>query len=102
VRVSVEAKSVAKDAQAFVALFESGLSTDVKAGENRGVTLRHDFVVRRWLGPFPFDRGRLSVDQTIVPSPDTALTESGIAVIATDAEGRPLQAVSLPLRDCGG
>ncbi|TAK81602.1 MAG: DUF1223 domain-containing protein [Betaproteobacteria bacterium] len=37
--------------EAFVALYENRLSTDVKAGENRGVTLRHDYVVREWIGP---------------------------------------------------
>ena len=38
-------------AQAFVALYENRLSTDVRAGENRGATLRHDYVVREWFGP---------------------------------------------------
>ena len=38
-------------AQAFVALYERNLSTEVKAGENRGTTLRHDYVVREWFGP---------------------------------------------------
>ncbi len=37
--------------QAFVALYENRLSTDVKAGENQGATLRHDYVVREWIGP---------------------------------------------------
>lgn len=37
----------------FVALFENGLTTSVKAGENRGATLHHDFVVREWIGPIP-------------------------------------------------
>jgi hypothetical protein len=37
---------------AYVALLEDGLSTEVKAGENRGVNLRHDHVVRALAGPF--------------------------------------------------
>lgn len=35
----------------FVVLYENGLSSKVKAGENQGATLRHDFVVREWIGP---------------------------------------------------
>lgn len=35
----------------FVVLYESDLSSKVKAGENQGATLRHDFVVRDWIGP---------------------------------------------------
>lgn len=35
----------------FVAVSESGLESDVRAGENRGSMLRHDHVVRQWSGP---------------------------------------------------
>ena len=49
-------KPGAKRPQAFVALYENGLVTEVKAGENRGATLRHDHVVRQWIGPL--DPGR--------------------------------------------
>jgi hypothetical protein len=45
----------AHDKALYVAIYESGLSNRVTAGENQGVTLTHDFVVREWLGPFPFD-----------------------------------------------
>jgi hypothetical protein len=37
----------------YVALTENGLSSVVQAGENRGVTLRHDHVVRAFAGPLP-------------------------------------------------
>ena len=40
-------------ARAWLALYENNLATDVKAGENRGKRLRHDFVVRALAGPFP-------------------------------------------------
>jgi hypothetical protein len=33
-------------AQVYLALYENNLATVVKAGENKGLTLRHDFVVR--------------------------------------------------------
>lgn len=37
----------------FVALTEDALTSDVRAGENRGVLLRHDHVVRAFAGPLP-------------------------------------------------
>ena len=38
----------------YVAIAENGLSSDVRAGENRGVRLHHDAVVRVFAGPLPF------------------------------------------------
>jgi len=89
-------------AQAWIALYENGLSTDVKAGENKGVMLHHDFVVRRWLGPFAFDGSGLNVMQSLVPPAGSVIAQSGIAVVAVDDSGSILQAVTLPLRDCPG
>ena len=42
----------ARDAQAWIALYENDLATDVRAGENRNKRLQHDFVVRDIAGPF--------------------------------------------------
>jgi hypothetical protein len=39
-------------AELYLALTESGLTSQVLRGENTGVTLHHDHVVRAWLGPF--------------------------------------------------
>jgi hypothetical protein len=39
-------------AELYLALTESGLASQVLRGENSGVTLHHDHVVRAWLGPF--------------------------------------------------
>lgn len=44
-----------RGAELFIALYESDLVTAVKAGENKGRTLKHDFVVRELAGPFSFD-----------------------------------------------
>lgn len=37
----------------YLALYENNLETQVMAGENRGRLLRHDYVVRRLIGPEP-------------------------------------------------
>jgi hypothetical protein len=88
--------------EAYVAFFENGIASDVTAGENRGVRLQHDFVVRRWLGPFAFDGGTLNFSTVIVPPTDALVAQSGIAVVAYDDRGSVLQALSVPLRECGG
>ena len=50
----------------YVATFENGHSTRVKAGENRGVTLEHDYVVQQWFGPISFDSdGRAELTERI-------------------------------------
>jgi len=90
------------NAEAYIALFENGIASNVTAGENRGVRLQHDFVVRRWLGPFAFDGGKLTVSTAIVPPGDSIVAQSGIAVVAYDDRGSVLQALAVPLRECGG
>lgn len=40
-----------RPSQAFLAFYENDLATEVKAGENEGAVLRHDYVVREWVGP---------------------------------------------------
>ncbi|MFN0040656.1 MAG: DUF1223 domain-containing protein [Burkholderiales bacterium] len=44
-------------AETFLILTEDGLSTDVRAGENSGKKLNHDFVVRDMAGPIPSGLG---------------------------------------------
>lgn len=44
-----------RGAQLFLALYENNLVTAVKAGENKGRTLKHDFVVRELAGPLALD-----------------------------------------------
>ena len=95
-------KAGTRAASAYVALYENELASDVKAGENRGVTLHHDFVVRRWLGPFAFNGNAIELSQSIVPVKGMKLDRSGIAVIASDDKGSVIQAVALSLRDCAG
>ena len=81
---------------AYWALTENGHSTAVKAGENEGVTLKHDYVVREyrpvaaWSGASPV---------TLRFEPGTARDpahppEVNLVVVDADS-GRPLQAVKL-------
>jgi hypothetical protein len=91
-----------RDGMVYVALFENGLTSNVTAGENRGVRLDHDFVVRRWMGPYPFEGGKLSVAMDLAVPADIDSSHSGLAAVAYDGRGGILQALALPLRGCGG
>ena len=53
--VSVPGGAGQRRAQVYLALFENNLATTVPAGENKGHTLRHDFVVRSLVGPLALD-----------------------------------------------
>jgi len=96
VRAQGEAPS---SARLWLALVQSGLATDVNAGENRGETLRNDHVVRDWRGPYPVD----GVSGTLT-FPASAAAQAGpwaVVALIDDARGTTLQAARLPLAQCG-
>jgi hypothetical protein len=92
-RVDVRSEG-ARPAKIMIAITENGLLSDVKAGENRGVVLRHDFVVRALAGPFAPGATQLKLPTDVVA------TNASIAVWAEDAAGALLQAMQLPLAGC--
>jgi hypothetical protein len=97
VDAEVPASTGRADADVWVAAFENGLSTAVARGENAGVLLNHDFVVRDLVGPFsvPSD-GRRHVEQRIDAAPDWDLRRTGLAVFVQDRKtGNVLQAASM-------
>lgn len=65
----LEAKAMAPDAATagalYLAVSESGLQTQVLRGENGGVTLKHDNVVRLLVGPLPLEHGKVSLSRQI-------------------------------------
>jgi len=76
----------------YVAAYENGHSTSVKAGENRGATLEHDYVVRQWFGPIAFDgAGRAEFTERITHS-----GRGGVAAfVQSRRTGDVLQATAL-------
>lgn len=104
-KVNITASALAKvpgaKAQLFVALTQSRISSDVKAGENRGVTLKHDYVVREWLGPVAFDAaGGARLERAVVPPTGAPTNDLGVVALVQDAAtGEILQA--LKLDTCG-
>jgi len=81
-----------------VALVQDGFTTVVKAGENVGATLHNDRVVREWSAPLSPAPAAL---QWSLPPNTPRARLSLVAFVEDDARGDILQAVSLPLRDCG-
>jgi hypothetical protein len=83
----------AAQAQAWVALYENNLVTDVRAGENRDKRLRHDFVVRDVAGPFPSG----SFSHVFTVDPGWKRRDLSIAAYVQDAmSGDVLQALAAP------
>ena len=83
---------------AYWAVTEQGHVTAVKAGENEGVTLHHDFVVRDY-EPVPAWTARGGAVETLSFNPATAADAAhprNVNLIVVDAaNGRPVQAVKI-------
>ena len=55
VAINVPGDATQRRAEVFFALYENNLASAVAAGENKGKTLRHDFVIHALAGPFALD-----------------------------------------------
>lgn len=85
----------------YVALYEDGLSTAVKAGENAGVLLHHDRVVRGLWGPWPLDANGAKHSLDITPPATSDGARLGVtAFVQERRRGDTLQSLSLPLATC--
>jgi hypothetical protein len=91
---SVPRREDREDAALFVAVYENGLSNRVTAGENRGTTLRHDFVVREWWGPLALDAsGAAAFTRRVAAAP---VANGGVAAfVQSRRTGDVLQALAL-------
>ncbi len=86
--VPVEGRAVA--ASVWLAESVDGQITDVRAGENGGVRLQHDRVVRKLWGPWPL-RTDTRVERVQVASKTADFT-----VFVQDEQGKILQSLRLP------
>lgn len=100
VRVAAEVHADEADArgrtEAWVAVFEQGLSSRVTRGENAGKVLNHDFVVRALGGPYPIQgAGRGRLEHVFELEPDWIVARLGLAIfVQRRDDGRTLQALS--------
>jgi hypothetical protein len=83
----------ARQGEAWLALYENNLATDVRAGENRGKRLQHDFVVRDLAGPFPAG----TFTHAFAIDPKWKPRDLGVVAFVHDVRsGAALQALTLP------
>jgi hypothetical protein len=96
VAVDVPGGADQRRAQVYLALYENNLATAVKAGENKGLTLRHDFVVRSLAGPLGLDdKGHLSHTQSFPLDARWKSADTHLAVfVQHPSSGEVLQALS--------
>jgi hypothetical protein len=81
---------------AYWALTESGHSTAVKAGENEGVTLKHDYVVREYRPVAAWSAAGATTLRFEPGTPRDAAHPAEVNLVVVDADsGRPLQALKL-------
>lgn len=99
---SVQVSTNIKTAEAgpfvyYLALQENNLQSTVNAGENRGEVLRHDYVVRQWLGPFKVVAdGKTSASHEIQLHPAWKQPDiSVVAFVQSSTTGEILQALAL-------
>jgi len=86
------------DAALYLAAYESRLENRVTAGENRGRTLRHDYVVLEWQGPFALSAGALDEERLLPLLPGAVPTNSGVAgFVQNRRTAEVLQALMLPV-----
>ena len=95
--IKVPGALVHQNVQAYLALYENNLSNAVKAGENSGHTLHHDFVVRELVGPISLDQqGNAWFQQTFNLKSGWKLQDSGVvAFVQNNRSGDVLQALAL-------
>jgi hypothetical protein len=86
-----------KDAALYVASYENRLASRVTAGENRGRTLKHDYVVMEWLGPYDLPGGYRAERSRIPLLPKAVPAHSGVVAFVQNRRSlEVLQAVMLP------
>ena len=86
-------------AEAYVALYENDITREIKGGENRGLTITYNYVVRHWSEPFRIEAGASKKMLTLQLGDDWDRSNLGFAVVVVDSEnGETLQAVRTPLQ----
>ncbi len=85
------------DAALYLASYENKLVSKVAAGENRGRTLAHDYVVLEWVGPIAFSNGKVAERRTLPLLPKAVAANSGVAAFVQNRRSAEvLQALMLP------
>lgn len=96
-RASIPDQALRRTSVAWLAYTESGLSSDVKAGENRGAQLHHDHVVRALFGPFAFDQaGQVDAAVDMSLPAERGRDARIVALVQSRESGEVLQTLTMP------
>jgi hypothetical protein len=100
-KAEATARPGTEPAALYLALAESGLVSKVTRGENGGVTLAHDHVVRAWIGPVRLSNGVARVQRDIaLPAAWNRARLEVAAFVQSERDGSVLQAVRA--QQCAG
>ncbi|MEO8303077.1 MAG: DUF1223 domain-containing protein [Betaproteobacteria bacterium] len=95
---SVPAGGDRKNTALFIALTDSRLVSEVKAGENAGVRLTHDHVVRALSGGTGVSAGGEVATTVVLPIPaESGSATTVVAFVQNTETGDVLQALALPI-----
>ena len=85
-----------KTSDIFVAIYENKLVSQVKAGENNGSTLKHDYVVREFFGAYQLsNQNEFSKNFTL--KPEWKGRDGGAVIFVQNSQtGEILQSLALP------
>lgn len=95
------AAGFAPSSRMYLALYENSVSSKVHAGENAGVTLHHERLVRGLWGPWPLAAAGTARRLQITAPKNAVPAQLGLtAFVQEERAGTTLQALSLPLGPC--
>ncbi|SDI02407.1 DUF1223 domain-containing protein [Paraburkholderia phenazinium] len=93
---------ISEPLNAYVAVYENALTSQVRAGENSGATLHHERVVRQWIGPVPLAAGSAQIHRDIALDAAEAADANAqpgkfgvVAFVENAATGEVLQVAEL-------
>ncbi len=88
--------SDAKNSDVFVAIYENKLVSQVKAGENSGSTLKHDYVVREFFGAYQLSNQN-DFSKNFTLKPEWKGRDGGAVIFVQNSQtGEILQSLALP------
>lgn len=86
---------ITKNADVFVALYENGLITQVKAGENNGRELKHDYVVRQLFGAYQLNNQHQFSKNFTLPSTWKNKEAGAVIFVQDSSNGEIIQSLAL-------
>jgi hypothetical protein len=89
----------AKNTDVFIALYENKLVSQIKAGENSGSTLKHDYVVREFFGAYQISNQNEFSKNFTLNSAWKNKDGGAVIFVQNSQTGEILQSLALPF--CG-